>query len=95
MLDCIAIPVFDQEGNILLYDMYVNDAWRGSRRTMAQVRSHFEYLTSIPPVASETIAPTTPLERQAPSIHIIAARREPVLTGGPSDRDLPAVPQDR
>jgi len=40
-----AIPVFNKDGSILLYDCYVNGRWIGSRRTSAQcaiTRQHHE-----------------------------------------------------
>ena len=30
------VPVYEENGNILLYDMYVNGNWIGSRRTVEQ-----------------------------------------------------------
>jgi hypothetical protein len=30
------VPVRDKDGNVVLYDMYVDGRWIGSRRTLAQ-----------------------------------------------------------
>jgi hypothetical protein len=31
-----SIPVFDKDGSVLLYDLFVNKEWIGSRRTVKQ-----------------------------------------------------------
>ena len=35
------IPVKDKEGNVVLYDMYVNGRWIGSRSTVKQCEEAF------------------------------------------------------
>ena len=35
------IPVRDKDGNVVLYDMYVDGEWHGSRRTLEQCALHF------------------------------------------------------
>lgn len=32
------VPVFDKNGEVIVFDIYVNDRWMGSRRTEAQAR---------------------------------------------------------
>ena len=32
------VPVFDKDGSVLLFDIYVDGKWIGSRRTFAQCR---------------------------------------------------------
>lgn len=35
------VPVLDEPGNVVLYDMYVDGQWHGSRRTLEQCALHF------------------------------------------------------
>lgn len=35
------VPVKDEDGNIILYDMFVGDEWHGSRRTPNQCMQYF------------------------------------------------------
>lgn len=30
------VPVLDKDGSVLLYDIYIDDVWQGSRRTIRQ-----------------------------------------------------------
>jgi hypothetical protein len=36
-------PVRDDDGAIVLFDMWLDGQWLGSRRTVAQCREEFEY----------------------------------------------------
>lgn len=38
------VPVFTKDGEIQLFDMYVDGVWHGSRRTEAQCRLHFDFI---------------------------------------------------
>lgn len=40
-------PVFTKNGDVLLLDMYVCEAWHGSRRTEAQCRMYFAYIGKV------------------------------------------------
>lgn len=35
------VPVRDKDGNVVLWDMYVDGEWHGSRRTPEQCALHF------------------------------------------------------
>jgi hypothetical protein len=35
------VPVVGQDGSVVLYDMYVNGEWHGSRRTLEQCELYF------------------------------------------------------
>ena len=37
--------VLDDHGAVVLYDMYVNGEWHGSRRTMRQCQMYFDCLS--------------------------------------------------
>lgn len=37
-------PVYDKDGDIVLYDMWIDDKWHGSRRTLKQVDMHYEHV---------------------------------------------------
>jgi hypothetical protein len=41
------VPIFNKDGTTLLHDMYVCGDWHGSRRTEAQCRLHFDYITRL------------------------------------------------
>lgn len=43
MTEAKFVPVFDQNGNVLLYDIYVGENWIGSRRTLQQCEDRIEY----------------------------------------------------
>lgn len=36
------VPVLNDDGSVLLYDMFVNGTWIGSRRTLPQCEQAFE-----------------------------------------------------
>lgn len=36
------VPVLNDDGSVLLYDMFVDEAWIGSRRTLPQCDQAFE-----------------------------------------------------
>lgn len=36
------VPVYDKDGSVLLYDIYVGDQWLGSRRTQQQCQDEFD-----------------------------------------------------
>lgn len=38
------VPVLDKDGNVVLYDMYVDGDWHGSRRILEQCQLHFDQL---------------------------------------------------
>lgn len=38
------VPVLDKHGNVVLYDMYVDGEWHGSRRTLEQCVLYFSQL---------------------------------------------------
>lgn len=40
------IPVFDRDGTVLLYDMYLDGKWIGSRRTLPQCAESFAWEAS-------------------------------------------------
>jgi hypothetical protein len=37
----VTVPVTDPQGNVLLYDMYINGQWHGSRRTLDQCQAYW------------------------------------------------------
>jgi hypothetical protein len=37
----VTVPVHDKHGQVLLYDMYINGQWHGSRRTLAQCQAYW------------------------------------------------------
>jgi hypothetical protein len=39
------VPVYDEDGNVVVYDIYVDGVWVGSRRTLAQCEDYFRYLS--------------------------------------------------
>lgn len=47
MLTFEMVPVFTKDGETLLHDMYICGDWHGSRRTEAQCRQHFDYITKL------------------------------------------------
>lgn len=41
-----AIPLLDESGNAILFDMYVDGIWHGSLRTLAQCENYFKFIVS-------------------------------------------------
>lgn len=39
-----AIAVHDDRGDLILYDMYVDGVWHGSRRTLSQALDHQSFI---------------------------------------------------
>lgn len=40
------VPVYDKNGDVLLYDMYIDDVWIGSRRILKQCEEEFKIYRS-------------------------------------------------
>lgn len=38
------VPLLDEKGVAILYDMYVDGVWHGSKRTLAQCESYFKFI---------------------------------------------------
>lgn len=38
------IPLLDENGDAILFDMYIDGVWHGSRRTLPQCESYFKFL---------------------------------------------------
>jgi len=38
------IPLLDEKGVAILFDMYVDGVWHGSKRTLAQCESYFKFI---------------------------------------------------
>jgi hypothetical protein len=38
------VPLLDENGMAILFDMYVDGAWHGSQRTLAQCESYFKFI---------------------------------------------------
>jgi hypothetical protein len=41
----ITVPVYDKDGAVLLYDMWIDSVWHGSRRTLAQCEAYYASVT--------------------------------------------------
>jgi hypothetical protein len=39
------LPILDKDGNTLAFDIFIDDSWHGSRRTLAQCKSYFGFVT--------------------------------------------------
>lgn len=46
--DIEAIAVKDARGHALLFDLYVNRKWVGSRRTVEQCEQHLSWILGVP-----------------------------------------------
>jgi len=38
------VPLLDEKGVAILFDMYVDGVWHGSKRTLAQCESYFKFI---------------------------------------------------
>lgn len=41
------VPIINEKGEVLLFDMYVNGVWHGSRRTQEQVDAYFKHVERV------------------------------------------------
>jgi hypothetical protein len=55
-----AVPVIDKDGVVVLYDIWIDEVWHGSRRTWKQVREYHGQLRRTVDIAR--IEPRDPSE---------------------------------
>lgn len=39
-----AVPLFDENGDAILFDIYIDGVWHGSRRTLEHCESYFKFI---------------------------------------------------
>lgn len=55
--ECITLPVVNPDGTVLVYDMFVDGRWHGSRRTQDQCEQHFTYVRECRRAGKEIVLP--------------------------------------